>query len=104
MIETIRRHPMRSGIIALFLLFLLLSTFAIVPETRQGIVVRFGKPVRIVNRYQPGAPFGSSGAGLAWRIPFAENIEWIDKPGSACLARVAGEGTCRRLSRLHPRV
>ena len=49
------------------------------PETRQGIVVQFGKPVRIINRYVPGQPFGSVGAGIAWRIPLAENIVWLDK-------------------------
>jgi hypothetical protein len=29
--------------------------------------------------YRPGNPIGGAGAGLAWRIPFAENIVWIDK-------------------------
>ena len=79
MIEFIRRRPLMSGFFALFLLMLVLSTFAIVPETRQGIVVRFGKPVRIVNRFETGERFGEPGAGLAWRIPFAENFVWIDK-------------------------
>jgi len=78
-IEFIRRRPLMSGFFALFLLMLVLSTFAIVPETRQGIVVRFGKPVRIVNRFETGERFGEPGAGLAWRIPFAENFVWIDK-------------------------
>jgi len=77
--DLVRRRPMVSGVIALFVLLLLLSSFAIVPETRQGIVVRFGKPVRIVNRYEAGERFGQAGAGLAWRIPFAENFVWIDK-------------------------
>ncbi len=79
MIEFVRRHPMMAGFSGLFLLFLVLSTFAIVPETRQGIVVQFGKPVRIINRYEPGQPFGAAGAGIAWRIPFVENIVWLDK-------------------------
>ena len=57
----------------------LLSSFPIVPETKQAVVVRFGKPVRIINRYKPDEPIGGPGAGLAWRIPFAENIVWIDK-------------------------
>jgi len=77
--DLVRRRPLISGAVALFLLMVLLSTFAIVPETRQGIVVRFGKPVRIVNRYEAGERFGQAGAGLAWRIPFAENFVWIDK-------------------------
>jgi modulator of FtsH protease HflC len=79
MTDFVRRHPMMTGLLALFVLFLVTSTFAIVPETRQGIVVRFGKPVRIVNRYEAGQPFGSPGAGIAWRIPFAENVVWLDK-------------------------
>src|SRR4029078_2651349 len=51
----------------------------IVPETRQGVVVQFGKPVRIINRYDPKRPFGTVGAGINARIPFAEDIVWIDK-------------------------
>ncbi len=57
----IRAHPFLSGFIGFFLLVTLFSSFAIVPETRQGIVVRFGKPVRIINRYTPGAPNGWPG-------------------------------------------
>lgn len=79
MIAFIRRHPILSGFIGFFLLVTLRSSFAIVPETSQGIVVRFGKPVRIINRYAAGQPFGSPGAGIAWRIPFAESFVWIDK-------------------------
>ena len=79
MTDFVRRHPLMSGVLALFILFLVMSTFAIVPETRQGIVVRFGKPVRIVNRYEPGRPFGSNGAGVTWRLPVAESFVWLDK-------------------------
>jgi membrane protease subunit HflC len=79
MTDLIRRHPMISGTFALIVLFLVMSTFAIVPETRQGIVVRFGKPVRIINRYEAGHPFGSNGAGIAWRVPVAESFVWLDK-------------------------
>jgi membrane protease subunit HflC len=79
MTDMIRRHPIWSAAIALFVLLLITSTFSIVPETRQGIVVQFGKPVRIINRYEPGRPFGSVGAGIAWRIPFVENVVWLDK-------------------------
>lgn len=79
MTNFIRRHPMMAGFAGLFLLFILLSTFAIVPETRQGIVVQFGKPVRIINPYNPDQRFGDQGAGIAWRIPFLENIVWLDK-------------------------
>ena len=40
------------------------SSFPIVPETKQAVIVRFGKPVRILNRYQAGRPIGAAGAGI----------------------------------------
>ena len=79
MMDFVRRRPLLSGFLGFFLLVTLLSTVAIVPETRQGIVVRFGKPVRIVNRFKPGEQFGATQAGLNVAIPFAENVVWIDK-------------------------
>lgn len=75
----IRRRPLLSGIVAFLVLVLLLSSFPIVPETKQAVVVRFGKPERILNRYQPGRPIGTPGAGLSYRIPFVDQIVWIDK-------------------------
>jgi membrane protease subunit HflC len=79
MMAFVRRRPMLTGFIAIFALFTLLGSFPIVPETKQAVVVRFGKPVRILNRYNAGEPIGGPGAGISWRLPFAENIEWIDK-------------------------
>ena len=79
MIGFIRRRPLVSGGIVLLVLVLLLSSFPIVPETKQAVVVRFGKPERILNRYEPGRPIGSAGAGLSYRIPFVDQIVWIDK-------------------------
>jgi membrane protease subunit HflC len=75
----IRRRPMLSAFIAFIVLFVVLGSFPIVPETKQAVVVRFGKPVRILNRYQQGRPIGAPGAGISWRIPFAEQVVWIDK-------------------------
>jgi membrane protease subunit HflC len=78
--DLIRRRPLISGLLALFVIFELLSSFPIVPETKQGVVVSFGgKPVRILNKYESGRPIGAAGAGLSWRIPFVESIVWIDK-------------------------
>ena len=75
----IRSRPIASAIVAFVLLLILLGSFPIVPETKQAVVVRFGKPVRIYNQYTPGRPIGAVGAGINWRIPFAEQIVWIDK-------------------------
>ena len=70
MTDFIRSRPLISGIVALVLLFILFSAFPIIPETKQAVVVQFGKPARILGRTQ---------AGLNYRIPFYENIVWIDK-------------------------
>jgi len=77
--DLFRRRPLMSGVVALILLFLLASAFPVVPETKQAVIVRFGKPERILNPYRANQPIGGAGAGLSWRIPFAENIIWIDK-------------------------
>ena len=79
MISRFGRNPIVLGFAALFLLILAGMTFSVVPETKQAVIVRFGDVDRTVNRYQPGVPFGRTGAGLIARIPFAEEIHWIDK-------------------------
>jgi membrane protease subunit HflC len=79
MSDYIRRHPLFAAFAAFIVLFVVLSSFPIVPETKQAVVVRFGKPVRILNRYEPGRPIGAAGAGISWRLPFAEQLVWIDK-------------------------
>jgi membrane protease subunit HflC len=79
MTEFIRRRPLFLGIIGFIFLFVVLGSFPIVPETKQAVVVRFGKPVRILNRYERGRPIGAPGAGISWRMPFAEQVVWIDK-------------------------
>jgi len=60
-------------------LVIVLTAFPIVPETKQAVIVRFGKPERILNQYNPNKPIGSIGAGLAYRIPFVDDVVWIDK-------------------------
>ena len=73
------RNPMVAGVIALLLLILVVSTVAIVPETRQAVVLRFEQPVDTWNAYRPGEQFGRSGAGLRVRVPFIDRIVWVDK-------------------------
>jgi len=79
MIDVIRRRPLVSAVVGFIILILLLGSFPIVPETKQAVVVRFGKPERILNRYETGRPIGSAGAGLSYRIPFVDQVVWIDK-------------------------
>jgi modulator of FtsH protease HflC len=72
------KNPIALGVLAVLALVLIFSTVSIVPETMQAVIVRFGEPQRVINKYQPNEPFGSS-AGLVFRIPFVEQIQWIDK-------------------------
>ncbi|WP_353204691.1 protease modulator HflC [Sphingomonas sp.] len=73
------RNPITIGVGALLLLILAASTFAIVPETRQAVVLRLQTPIRTINEYKPNEVFGSTGAGLTWRIPFLDRLIWVDK-------------------------
>ena len=68
--DLILRRPLLSAAIALLALFIVVTAFPIIPETKQAVVVRFGKPDRIL---------GATRAGINFRIPFAETIVWIDK-------------------------
>src|SRR5687768_7172056 len=79
MMSFIKRRPLVSALGAFFLLMVVLASFPIIPETQQAVVVRFGKPVRILNRFEANQPIGGQGAGISWRIPFAESVERIDK-------------------------
>jgi membrane protease subunit HflC len=66
-------------VVAFFALLLLLYSFPVVPETKQAVIVRFGKPERILNQFNPSKPIGAVGAGLSYRIPMVDDIVWIDK-------------------------
>ena len=73
------RNPIVLIILAIVALILVASTLVIIPETKQAVIVRFGEPQRILNRYRPGETFGTSGAGLTAKLPFLEQTVWIDK-------------------------
>jgi membrane protease subunit HflC len=77
--DTLRRSPFLWGGLALVALVTALSTFVVVPETKQVLVLRFGHPVKIMNAYDRRAAFGLTGAGLGYRVPFVDQLVWIDK-------------------------
>ena len=79
MTEFVRRRPMVSAVLAVLLIGLLMASFPIIPETKQAVVVRFGKPVAGFNQYKPGRPIGAAGAGVNFRLPFIDQLVWIDK-------------------------
>ncbi|MCW1383317.1 protease modulator HflC [Novosphingobium sp. KCTC 2891] len=70
----------KIAIVALAAAIIALSScLIVVPETQQAVIVRLGEPQRVVNRFRPNADFGQTGAGLVWRIPFFEQVVWVDK-------------------------
>ncbi|WP_157215577.1 protease modulator HflC [Flavisphingomonas formosensis] len=73
------RNPIAWAIAAILLLLIGSSVFSVVPETKQALVVRVGKPVRVYNSYKSNEDFGNTGAGLIAHIPFFEQIVWVDK-------------------------
>lgn len=77
--ETFWQERKVAILTALAVVIAALSTLIVVPETRQAVIVRVGEPVRVINRFRPGTDFGQTGAGLTWRLPFFEEVVWVDK-------------------------
>ncbi|WP_426169130.1 protease modulator HflC [Sandarakinorhabdus sp. DWP1-3-1] len=76
---TLTRNPILWAALAFVLIVVAMASLYTVPETKQAIVLRLGKPERIVNAYDVKAPFGTSGAGLVMKVPFVENVIFVDK-------------------------
>ena len=73
-----RTSKLTLGLIALAVVALL-SSIVVVDETEQAVVVRLGEPQRVINKFRPKVPFGSTGAGVSLRIPFFEDVVRVDK-------------------------
>ena len=79
MFDRVGRNPIAWAILVVALVIAFTSIFAVVPETKQALIVRLGQPSRVINGYKPNQEFGRTGAGLIARVPFLEQIVWIDK-------------------------
>lgn len=77
--ETIWEDHKRSIIAVAVLLILLLSSAFVVAEDEQAVIIRTGKPALVVNRFVPGQEFGSTGAGLYFRIPIVDRVQVLDR-------------------------
>ncbi|MDB5667706.1 MAG: protease modulator HflC [Alphaproteobacteria bacterium] len=73
------RNPIALAVGAVLFLILIGSTLVVVPESKQAVITRFGEPQTIINRYEAGQTFGDYGAGVALRVPFFDQVHWIDK-------------------------
>jgi membrane protease subunit HflC len=79
MFDSLLRNPVRPLVALVALLVLLTMTVSIVPEDRQAVVLRVGEVYGTKNAYREGERFGHSGAGLLFRMPFADSVQLIDK-------------------------
>ena len=77
--QRLLRNPIAIAFLAIFALILVTSTLVIVPETKQALIVRFGQPQTIANRFIPGERFGETNAGPILKVPFVDEVIWIDK-------------------------
>jgi modulator of FtsH protease HflC len=79
MSRTFLENPVALGAAGLGLLVLLGMSVSVVPETQQAIISSYGQVQRVVNAYKTNETFGNTNAGLTFRIPFVEQIHYIDK-------------------------
>lgn len=77
--SALTRNPALLAGFGFVVAVLAMSSLYIVPETKQAIVLRLGKPERIVNAYDPKARVGETGAGLAVKVPFVEDVKFVEK-------------------------
>ncbi|MEE4201667.1 protease modulator HflC [Erythrobacter sp.] len=70
----------KIAIIALaVVLIALVSTLFVTPETKQAVIIRTGEPREIVNLYTPDDPYGQTGAGFWYRIPFVDRVQMVER-------------------------
>jgi membrane protease subunit HflC len=60
-----------AGVLALAALAL--AAVTPVPQDRAALVLRLGRPARVINGW------GTHQAGLAWRLPLIEQVVWLDR-------------------------
>jgi membrane protease subunit HflC len=77
--ESVWQNHKMSLIALAVLVVAALSTMIVVPETQQAVIIRTGEPISVVNKFKPNQPYGQTGAGIWWRIPFFDRVEYIDK-------------------------
>ena len=76
---TLSRNLMLGGAALVALLVILSASVVRVPEQQQAIILQLSKPVATVNSYEPGENFGETGAGLVFKLPFVQEVSYVDK-------------------------
>lgn len=57
----------------------ILSSIFVVPETEQAVILRNGRPVTVVNKFHANEPFGTTGAGIWYKMPLIDRVVWVSK-------------------------
>lgn len=73
------RSPIGIALAGILAIIVIMSTIAIVPETKQVVILRLEQPLRTVNAYRTGEQYGRTQAGPIFRIPFVDRVVWVDK-------------------------
>jgi membrane protease subunit HflC len=73
------RTLLAVGALALLGLFILSTAVFRVPEDKQAIILQLGRPVATVNTFEEGELFGETGAGLVLKLPFVQEVRFVDK-------------------------
>lgn len=74
------RNPIALGAVIVVFLAVLFSSFVVVDEKKQAVILRFNTPYgEPINAYQRNERFGQTGAGVIFRIPFVDQVVWVDK-------------------------
>ncbi|HLT02754.1 MAG TPA: protease modulator HflC [Geminicoccaceae bacterium] len=79
MMETVWQNHKLTILALVALVLVAASSIVIVPETHQAVKIRTGEPVSVINRFDPDRPYGQTGAGLWYRIPLVERIQYVDR-------------------------
>jgi len=73
------RSPIGIAVAVILALVVLMSTVAIVPESKQAVILRLEQPRDVINAYKPNEQYGRTQAGPIFRIPFIDRVVWVDK-------------------------
>jgi membrane protease subunit HflC len=74
-----QRNLLLLGFGLLVALFILAQSLVRVPEDQQAIGIQIGRPVWTVNTYDATERFGQTGAGVVLKVPFVQEVRFVDK-------------------------
>lgn len=76
---SIFKNPVAIGAVVVGAVLLGSMSAYTVPETDQAIITSYGKVKYTVNAFRKDKDFGNTNAGLHFRIPFVDQIQFVDK-------------------------